>query len=86
MCLWNSLCGWFGTYDNHTMSSATGCEINPATALPMVGCIDIAGNPYGMDLHNNAGQTDSMGADWDSAATSSLFDTSSWDFGSTWDN
>ena len=24
--------------------------INPATGLPMIGCVDVAGNPYGADL------------------------------------
>lgn len=26
-------------------------EINPATSLPMMGCVDVCGNPYGVDLH-----------------------------------
>lgn len=89
MGLWNAICGWFGN-DNHTSSSATGCEINPATALPMVGgCagVDVAGNPYGTDLHHDAGQTDSIGADWGSSSAASFSDTSSWDSGSsTWND
>jgi hypothetical protein len=27
-------------------------EINPATGLPMMGCVDVCGNPYGFDLHH----------------------------------
>lgn len=84
MGLWNSLCGWFGLYDNDISSSATGFEINPATALPMVGCFDSAGNPYGMDLHHDSSH--SMGGDWGSSSASSSFDTSNWNSGSTWDN
>lgn len=86
MGFWNSLCGWFGLYDDGISSSATGCEINPATALPMVGCVDTAGNPYGMDLHHDASQTGSMDGDWGTSAAASSFDTSNWDSGSTWDN
>jgi hypothetical protein len=26
-----------------------GSDTNPATGLPMIGCIDVAGNPYGTD-------------------------------------
>lgn len=28
-----------------------GIEINPATGLPMMGCVDVCGNPYGFDMH-----------------------------------
>lgn len=31
--------------------SAAGPGVNPATGLPMVGAFDVAGNPYGFDLH-----------------------------------
>lgn len=27
-------------------------EINPATGLPMMGCVDVCGNPYGVDLYH----------------------------------
>lgn len=86
MGFWNSICSWFGIDDNQSNDCATGCEINPATGLPMVGgCggIDVAGNPYGTDLHHDAGQTGSTETDWGS---SSSFDTSSLDSGSTWDH
>lgn len=87
MGLWNSLCGWFGLYDNDTSSATTGCEINPATALPMLGSVDSAGNPYGMDLHHDIGQADLMEIDWCSSSAPSSFDTSSGDSGSsTWDD
>ena len=29
-----------------------GIEIDPATGLPMMGCVDVCGNPYGFDLHH----------------------------------
>jgi len=29
-----------------------GIEINPATGLPMMGCVDVCGNPYGFDMHH----------------------------------
>ena len=28
-----------------------GTRINPATGLPMMGDIDVCGNPYGVDMH-----------------------------------
>ena len=28
-----------------------GIEINPATGLPMMGNMDVCGNPYGVDMH-----------------------------------
>lgn len=27
-------------------------EINPATGLPMMGGVDVCGNPYGVDMHH----------------------------------
>ncbi|HEX5328926.1 hypothetical protein [Sulfuricurvum sp.] len=32
--------------------SYQGTSINPATGLPMMGNMDVCGNPYGSDLHN----------------------------------
>lgn len=28
-------------------------DINPATGLPMMGGVDVEGNPYGVDLHDD---------------------------------
>ncbi|HZF70015.1 hypothetical protein [Sulfuricurvum sp.] len=28
-----------------------GTEINPASGLPMMGNVDVCGNPYGVDMH-----------------------------------
>jgi hypothetical protein len=41
-------------------------DINPATGLPMIdgfGGVDIAGSPYGMDLHHNSIDSPTL-ADW----------------------
>lgn len=32
--------------------SYQGIEINPATGLPMMGCVDVCGNSYGFDLYH----------------------------------
>ncbi|MDD5386447.1 MAG: hypothetical protein PHQ22_04540 [Sulfuricurvum sp.] len=37
----------FGSHQDYR-----GTEINPATGLPMMGCVDVCGNPYGVDLHH----------------------------------
>ncbi|MDD3595606.1 hypothetical protein [Sulfuricurvum sp.] len=37
----------FGYHQRHQ-----GIEINPATGLPMMGDIDVCGNPYGFDMHH----------------------------------
>jgi len=37
----------FGSHQDYQ-----GAEINPATGLPMMGCVDVCGNPYGVDLHH----------------------------------
>lgn len=35
-----------------TNSSNAGTKMNPGTGLPMLGCVDVAGNPYGsFDIH-----------------------------------
>lgn len=44
--------GWFdGLFGGATNS--LGC-INPANGLPMVGAVDIEGNPYGTDSHHES--------------------------------
>ena len=53
MIFWNWLTGLFdhgsGIADEW---SPPYTEINPATCLPMVGGIDVAGNPYGTNRHD----------------------------------
>ena len=44
-----------------------GSDINPATGLPMVGAMDVAGNPYGVDLSHRH-DVDPHGAEWASAS------------------
>lgn len=36
------------------------CAINPANGLPMMGCVDIAGNVYGTDSAHHVFQDDSF--------------------------
>ncbi len=60
MSFWNTFCSWFSWSDATDLEQSSfcptedaGCAINPATGLPMVGgCggVDVAGNPYGVDL------------------------------------
>ena len=33
-------------------SQSTFTDVNPASGLPMIGNIDVAGNPYGIDRHD----------------------------------
>ncbi len=101
MSLWNIFLGWlssssdmgetvnddFGasSFDNH------GCDINPASGLPMVGgCagLDIEGNPYGTDLHSDSWSSPSPDFSDDTWASSGLDSSSSWDggAGSSWDD
>lgn len=37
------------------MVSSDTSSINPASGLPMIGAIDIGGNPFGTDLHSSSG-------------------------------
>jgi hypothetical protein len=95
MSLWNTLMGWLrsgpdmdstesgglgcGLSDDH------GCDINPATGLPMVGgCggVDIEGNPYGTDSHHDDSWT-SASTDWDDGFANSSWDSS---IGNSWDD
>lgn len=78
---------WDGAdlFETHAESTSShedlGCTINPATGLPMIsGCggVDVAGNPFGTDLHADHGSsmsTDFMNDDWHSVTGHS----SSWD-------
>ena len=68
------------TSDNRRDASPTvdtwGSSINPASGLPMVGPLDIAGNPYGTDLHSSSctDSFDSFSSTSDFSSTSSSFD------------
>ncbi|MFZ2974631.1 MAG: hypothetical protein WA049_18525 [Ferribacterium limneticum] len=73
MSFWNNLFSWnheSGLGDSlSTDEPMKTIEINPATGLPMIGddCggIDVAGNPYGIDLDssNDADIFTTMGQD-----------------------
>jgi len=102
MGLWNSLCNWFNDStdiggDLSSSSMDCGCDINPATGLPMIGdCggIDVGGSPFGTDLHHDDWSSSSdIGIDtnWDSTSSfdDSFSGSSSWDngsIGSMWDD
>jgi len=44
-----SIFSWFKCY-----FATKSIDINPANGNPMVGAVDIEGNPYGMDIHDNS--------------------------------
>lgn len=81
--------------------ASSGCAINPATGLPMIGddCggLDIAGNPYGVDSHTgdiaavstaSASTADDAFSDIGGSGDDSFSweSSSSWDIGSPWDD
>ena len=41
---------WFHESVSHTRFSID--EVNPANGLPMIGNVDVSGNPYGIDRHD----------------------------------
>lgn len=101
MSLWNTFLDWLGSSsdmgetvnDDFGASSSDihGCDINPASGLPMVGdCggLDVAGNPYGTNLHSDSWSSPSSDFCDDSWSSSSLDSSSSWDggTGSSWDD
>ncbi len=57
----NKLLNWLGWRDsdvthNDLVDHSMGCDINPASGLPMVGgcCgVDVSGNPYGTDFRQD---------------------------------
>ena len=88
MSFWNSVLNWFG-FDAPDFASYhdDGCDINPASGLPMVGgCggVDITGSPYGIDTHHDDSST-SSGLSWDDTFSGGM---TSWDSftGGPWDN
>lgn len=71
--------------------AGSGPSVNPATGLPMLGIVDVEGNPYGTDLHRHdghrhgglddhwsslSGSAGSSDADWSSSSWSDA--SSSW--------
>jgi hypothetical protein len=95
MSIWNWLGGWFSGSESSSVtglgaessSSQVGCEINPATGLPMVGgCggVDVYGNPYGTDSneHDISSSTSTIDDTW--STTSSFDDT--WNTTSSFDD
>lgn len=71
--------GFFGLFSSDASSiesaSHSICDdtINPATGLPMAGCIDVEGNPYGADLDLDTTSSTSM---FDDDTFNSAFDSS----------
>lgn len=88
MGIWNRICGFFGIgADDHLSSPGGGCDINPATGLPMIdgiGGVDVGGSPFGSDIHEtshfDSGIIDSFssGMDFGSSDFNSSFDNSGW--------
>lgn len=97
MGLWNTFCGLFSTdsdsadIDCGSSTMNGGCDINPATGLPMIsdcGGVDVGGSPFGTDIHDDSWSTSSMDFSDDSWTTSSCsFDDSfSSGIGNSWDD
>jgi len=65
----------------HDFGTSSGCSINPASGLPMIGddCagIDVAGNPYGTDLQDSCTDSSSSSSD-DWSSFSDGFGSSDW--------
>lgn len=39
--------------DDFSLFASEAGSTNPATGLPMIGCLDLAGNPYGCSHQNH---------------------------------
>lgn len=48
--------------DNSTSNHS--CDINPASGLPMMGSIDVAGNPFGCDDSMSSSSSFGSSFDW----------------------
>ncbi|MBE0471145.1 MAG: hypothetical protein IBX55_16745 [Methyloprofundus sp.] len=79
MGLFNTLFGWFGTSStDYSIESS----VNPANGLPMmggIGGVDVEGNPYGTDLHNDTfndfgSMDDTLSSMFDDSFSDSLSD------------
>ena len=87
MGFWNRFCSMFSDNSDHADSQG-GCDINPASGLPMIdGCggVDIAGSPFGTDLHHDSAWCSSSTLD-DTFSSSGLGSTDSFTSGSGWDD
>ena len=76
---------WFSdTFVSATQPGAPQDQqpINPASGLPMVGSVDIAGNSYGTVSHDHTASSASPSSDWPSSSPSypdpSSSSSSSW--------
>lgn len=84
MSFWNLCFGWLNGGDDASSSACGDSEINPANGLPMMGCVDIEGNPYGTDMshdwHNDdLFNTGSLSDDsWSSGFSDDSWASSSW--------
>jgi hypothetical protein len=47
-----------------TSMSNHSCDINPASGLPMMGSIDVAGNPFGCDDSMSSSSSFGSSSDW----------------------
>lgn len=65
MSFWKRLFGYDATPEI-TQGTEAAPVVNPATGLPMIdnstGGMDVAGNPYGQDVHQHHARPDSQ--DW----------------------
>lgn len=41
--------GYAGNQKSGWSANNSGSDINPATGLPMIGCVDVRGNPFGVN-------------------------------------
>lgn len=60
--------------DSHWTNTTDDTQINPATGLPMIGGVDVAGNPFGTDLSDYHTSSSGFNDDWSSSTTSSFDD------------
>jgi len=76
MRIFGSLIGLFGGIVNAIAS------INPANGLPMVGAVDIEGNPFGTDAHHDSFDNDvtsCLDHDWITASCDDSWSSSCFD-------
>lgn len=54
---------WLREWRSASIDDHSTCgRVNPATGLPMTGALDVAGNPFGVDLHRSDAHHDSLSA------------------------
>jgi len=91
MGIWNSIFSWLNADNEPTnidgISSTIdcGCDINPATSLPMINDsgVDVGGSTFGTDIHEDSSM---MGVSDDSWAEISSCHDNSWDSGNMWED